>query len=821
MSNRAYSIINGNYFVSSLDSYQLVGIQGGLVVGIPQNIYNGNSLVFPINTSKFQYAPIKIGSIYITYDEKKSALAFHSSLDDEPNQNFCFSTDGRIILPLRNPIISIINLRGALVPDITLSQYKWRFSNYSPVIGNSPSMWNDKIKYNMDLSSAEVFFNEGSGELHGGCNRYGCSCHQGTKTTCDSGQTLMYRDTGVFEDKVYCLQTKWNDTNKPGCCVGDSKVLKVGTNKLDYDKCKILHTAQICDRLFNDGEINNFSQNEKVGAWMPFSKDCANNVNTINFCAQQDTLNGVPLLLTNQNCKDWCRNNLTECNKAKTTFCENYPLDSACATWCGAKEIQGSVCREIVRNTCVGDKLELEPTCLRYCANKDGDCDTEIKKYCDSLGETEALKHPICGCFMPQSYYNKFFEQLKSRGVSFSSIPTLPDCYNVQCATSPIKTHNYYLNPVKCPDINQCINQVNIDAGGNIIGDIKIIQENKCGFKLRPQDCGATERIDDKTNTCVKCPDGTVPTPNKLTCVCPEGKVLIDGKCVVPSPEDFTLQLIDYIKTDLPINNEIDKQKIIINAPEIANDVLKNGCNQNLNIAKECSNFIPFICSINGAKEYCKDNSDDTEFCNIDGTSKQINSAYGFLCDKIRKEHKIECKDDEYYDPFDNKCKTCPIGMKLKPDKSGCEPIQCGDNAYLDLQTFTCVDCGEDKIADKINHICIPKDSLERQLREYIRGISTSDYENIDYNSLNIHTEEIANSVLQNGQCKVNLNNAINCVDNLLGKCNNDPKQNVYGFDCGKIYKNEEPKSNNLIFVIVGVVVVLIVLGLVLRKKKT
>ena len=241
-----------------------------------------------------------------------------------------------------------------------------------------------------------------------------------------------------------------------------------------------------------------------------------------------------------------------------------------------------------------------------------------------------------------------------------------------------------------CPNINQCINQLKINVDGSIdTKEFKIEQKNTCQWGLRPSDCNYDERIDSQTNSCIKCPDTSHPsgdkknclcygsqilkndkcvcpdtfimTDDKLTCKCPDTFILSDSLCICPEgkvkgvsgfceyPENFTLELVDYIKQDMPINNEIDKSKIIINSYDIANSVLSNGCNTDLITAKECSNFIPEICSIKGSIDYCK-NYDDPEFCN-DKTPKNIKEVYGFSCDKIRKPIKIECKEeDQYYD---------------------------------------------------------------------------------------------------------------------------------------------------------------------------
>jgi hypothetical protein len=723
---RIYSIHNGSYYVSSRDGYILCPLSSSgkvLILGFPPQTYQNNPAIFVINADpKTQYGNVKINNVYyLTYDPNNDTkLIVSTSLNNVKTQTFCFSTDGRILLPLfetpDGKILSLINIQRGIQEDPLLTKGIWRFSNYSPVYKNRPSLWNENIKYNMPLNTLETYFDQGAGDSYGGCDRYGCSCHTSRGASCGSDQTLLSRDSGVFEDKVWCLRTKWDEKNKSSCCSGDTNVLKLDgtfvTDKLDYNKCKIVHGTNICGRYFGDEEINKEvkSTSQRVGAWAPFTSDCKDSSDVINFCAQQDTLQDKPLLLTNTNCKDWCRLNPIECQKAKSNYCENNPQNGACSTWCNTNEIsggiQGGICREVLRNFCVGKTLENEPVCERFCNNKEGNCDSEIRKYCSSLGTEEAVKHPICGCFMPLEYNKNFFEQLKKNlGPSGNLLPILPDCFYPECALAPIKTNDYYKQAVKCPDINQCINSIEISAGGDIKGDVKINQENTCGFKLRPQDCDINDRIDEKLNKCVPCGPGLLPTPNKLTCVCPNpfildtdqktcicpaGKIKVDNTCIDREPDNFTLQLTDYIKKSLPINNEIDKEKVIMNSLDMATAVLINGCGQSLEIAKECSNFIPEICSIKGSINYCKE-FDDPEFCNLDKTPKNIKEVYGFECDKIRKPIKPDCSNEEYYDPFDNTCKTCPNGMKLKKDKSGCETIECKYNEYLDINT--CIPC--------------------------------------------------------------------------------------------------------------------------------
>jgi hypothetical protein len=869
-SDYVYSISNGNYFISSRDNFHLwaVIVQGiPIVVGIPQKDFNTNLLSFNVNLKpKVQYGNIKVNfqnkSYYLTYDAKNlnSNLILTSNLNDEKNQTFVFSTDGRIILPLYQPEIGIMNANSKLVTTTNLTRYVWKFSPFSPVPNGRISMWTENL-YGQPLANLDQYFDKSSES----------SCNCSVSATCDNSyQTTMAVTScqGRFATSPYCLKTIWPDKDKNNCCVGASSILTQNLDKpgkFDFNKCKILHNTQICDRTFTDTDINDRGTNQgvKVGSWFPFSKECSNNNDTINFCAQHDTLQNQPILFNNVNCRNWCQANSNECKISKQRYCEMYPFNPACIDWCNRSEISADTCRQILVDFCQGQNLETS-VCNKLCNNLAGNCDKDILNYCQSLG-TGAINHDICGCFMGGEFYDRYFAGLRAKGASSAIIPTLPECLYARCSSAPVQTHKFY-DEIKggvrpCPDIQQCINEVHVDAGGNIIGDITIIQENKCNFALRPQDCKVNEIIT-TTNRCTGCPDISIPDKDKKNCICYENQILKDGKCVckdtfimagdkkscvcpntfilspdkkscvcppgqiinkdgfceTPKPDDFTLELIDYIKKDLPINNEIDKNRVIINAPEMASNVVNSGCGINLQVAKECSNFIPFICSLQGAKDYCRDNSDDKEFCNADGTPKEIKTVYNFGCDKIIKPRKPECKINEYIDPLDNKCKACPIDM-ISTDKKTCKPIECKNNEYIDTQTFMCVKCNEGEIVAPDKHSCVSEFSLERKIRDYIKTIT--EYKNIDITALGIYNEEITRNILLNSECKLNFNNAKQCIDNLLLKCSENPNQNIYGFDCNKINKNVEPdKNKNLLFIILGVVGALVLIGILLKLRK-
>jgi hypothetical protein len=861
MDDLVYSITNGKYYISSRDNYHLLNILINniqTIVGISQQNYNGNMSIFTVQTLPTkQYGYIKVGTEntflgYLTYSnfpgsDSNSVLTITKDLFDDKNQIFCLSSDGRIILPLQEPILTIINNNSKLISTTDRSKYKWKFSTFIPPRTGFHNISSIDLTYPIDPNEAKQYFDKDE------------TAYCTSNTTCGKGETNIKDEEsqGGFVHRTYCLKTVFDDRYKSPCCRGDVSILNEGKNTFNYDKCKLTYGKLIsgdrCNTIFTDNDINSKvkTQQERAGTWFPWSDNCAKTSDTMNFCLQHDTLIDQPMIRSNPNCVNWCIQNPTECKSVKIKYCEDNPQDPNCFSWCNNGELESNLCKEIIGNFCQGENLKTT-TCRLYCSNITGNCDDPLSKYCKSLG-TNAIKEPICGCFMGTPFYDTFFKSLSNEGLTVSY--PIPDCFYPKCANSSIKTHTWYtLQEEKkntCPNVNSCINQITINVDGSIdTKEFKIEQKNTCNWGLRPSDCEYNERIDSKANTCVKCPDISLPTVDKKTCVCPNNQILKDDKCVCPDtfiktedkkscicpptfvpsedkkscvcPEgkvkignicdyaqDFTLELVDYIKTDLPINNEIDKGKVIVNAYDIANSVLANGCNQNLTVAKECSNFIPFICSINGAKEYCNDNSDDTEFCNIDGTPKIVNSAYGYECNKIRKPVKPECKDDQYLD-VDNICKNCPLGMKLINGK--CEVVECGDNEYYDFQIRECVNC-EEKIVGPDGHSCVNV-PFRDNLINYINNIDFDRYKNINRNKIPFYKGEIISNVLNN--CNDTFEHAKECVDNLLNKCDNNEKS-VYGFDCSKIVDKKE--NNIIIYVLIAVISLILVFSFIRKKK--
>lgn len=160
-------------------------------------------------------------------------------------------------------------------------------------------------------------------------------------------------------------------------------------------------------------------------------------------------------------------------------------------------------------------------------------------------------KKQMCGCFLPQSVYDVYFEQLKARlkGTASESLPEYKTCYFPDCARSELKPTTLET----CPSITNCIQNVVVDAKGNI-NNLDINSSAECGnflgkwsvgdwgtcengVQTRDVKCSSSSCSGDKpsiTQSCAgewmvsnwgecsaKCGGGQ----RKRTAICPEGKV--------------------------------------------------------------------------------------------------------------------------------------------------------------------------------------------------------------------------------------------------------------------------------------------------------
>jgi hypothetical protein len=195
-------------------------------------------------------------------------------------------------------------------------------------------------------------------------------------------------------------------------------------------------------------------------------------------------------------CKPWCLNNPNECN----------PL---------------------LANYCRGDNLR-DPTCQTYC--KTNDCDNELQEFCKDKNIDDPLYSEICPCFLPTSFYNNYFEDLRTKYPKFPQIYSIKECSFPKCAASSIKPYTYS-NKEQCPNIVQCIQNADISNTGHINNiDINFTSENCSKFL---NDCGPNQIF--KDGGCITCADNKVPNSSKSECVeftCPSDKYIdANGVC--------------------------------------------------------------------------------------------------------------------------------------------------------------------------------------------------------------------------------------------------------------------------------------------------
>jgi hypothetical protein len=199
------------------------------------------------------------------------------------------------------------------------------------------------------------------------------------------------------------------------------------------------------------------------------------------------------------NTANWCKNN----------SCLRMSNSQACTNW--GKDYPNE--RDtILVNHCKGENLS-DPACIEYCQGNITLCSGQLSDYCKSLDPADALKTDICACYMAGDFYDKYYGSLTSQvnitGNINNQLTKIPQCSYAKCAASSLNP--YILQKIPCPDIQQCISNVNVNNDGTINGDITINSTNDCTFMSKK--CGQGEILDPNDNT--KCIP-TTPSPPSI-----------------------------------------------------------------------------------------------------------------------------------------------------------------------------------------------------------------------------------------------------------------------------------------------------------------
>lgn len=667
---------------------------------------------------------------------------------------FVLSTDGRLYLPKLD--ICVIPGNGLIVNNNCVKGI-WQFTKFPPSFKQSnnviPTLWDNSLKGKTKTndSYANVFNNLAGNEgKPSGCNysdgfngRCYCTDCSLSHPNCPNGTIEVGRNSSACGTKAYCIKgvQNYDPGNKELCCGGNPSIMIDG--KLNFDKCALVPTQfNICGDSFN----NSKGEYTKSEVWAPWSSDCDKQPVIKDFCGQHNTMTDSSMLISNSSCATWCISNPTECSEVKNKYCSLFPSSKSCVQWCteGSTGMDSKLCRTALENFCVGNNLESK-SCKDFCLATN--CDTEIAKYCANLGNN-ALKNDYCGCFMSTQFYENFFNSAKTKGIDLG-YPSIPQCYYPKCSASRYQTAESRRNPPRCPDVQSCIQITNIEAGGNISGDIIINNDNKCNFAQRTQDCKKPDEYLNKDKKCIPCPTGTKPSQDKLSCF--NLNLESDLKKYSKSNE-----FSNYINN---IGSNLDKNKINTQLDNMTNAILKNSnCNTSLEKAKDCLDTIPYLCSIKGLTKYCEE-IDDEKLC-------------------VSRKPKF------------------PDGAQV-------------------VNNFNCT---------VIRNNIKPVDEIKEALADYVGSGEFNSLirskNNIDYDKFLDQGTQIVKNIMAEDDCIIDKNSAIECMNDIISHCNDNETGSKYSVSCKSIRKEEENGNNKSVFIAVGIIFALIILGVIFKKKK-
>lgn len=176
-----------------------------------------------------------------------------------------------------------------------------------------------------------------------------------------------------------------------------------------------------------------------------------------------------------------------------------------CQPWCSDNPTE---CTPLIKDYCKGENL-LDPYCQTFC--KDNDCDNVLQEFCTNKDYTDEKYGKICPCFQSSTFYNNYYDGLKKK-FKFGIPNFIPECTFPRCAAADIK-RSIYRN-TNCPDIIQCIQNVEVNNDGtigkldiNITGDCQKFYNNCTGNQIV------------EGSGCKTCPPGQIPNGDRTVCI--------------------------------------------------------------------------------------------------------------------------------------------------------------------------------------------------------------------------------------------------------------------------------------------------------------
>lgn len=176
--------------------------------------------------------------------------------------------------------------------------------------------------------------------------------------------------------------------------------------------------------------------------------------------------------------------------------------DAVIGDGCEALGLSSSSTRDVYNSAmkayCMQDLDHLNKTaCAKWCNDNPLVCErTEITKMCLDLDNDVYNKNAkVCGCFLDPNVYKNVGDAIaKSYNVPPALLSGARKCYFPDCATATIEEY-----PRKtCPALNltNCIQKIDIDARGAVLGPIQLKAENNCG-NLKKEECNPKCKYDE------------------------------------------------------------------------------------------------------------------------------------------------------------------------------------------------------------------------------------------------------------------------------------------------------------------------------------
>ena len=99
----------------------------------------------------------------------------------------------------------------------------------------------------------------------------------------------------IISQQYTCTQRTWDPRDKEACCNGS------------------IDNRAMCD-----------------SAWCPMSKGCGDSKFSADYCSGKEK-DGTPSLTSNKSCRNWCADNIENCDRAKGEYCTQNPESPECS----------------------------------------------------------------------------------------------------------------------------------------------------------------------------------------------------------------------------------------------------------------------------------------------------------------------------------------------------------------------------------------------------------------------------------------------------------------------------------------------------------